>query len=215
MGTSRLSERENQMLQMAARGLTDQGIAHELGISVGTVGTYWGRVREKMGALSRSELVAKYVEGSVSERIETLRQENQHLAEQLTQASKLNADFHSLIQHAPDGVVFVDRHGNIIGGNEAAAELLGCEVTQFPGLRVGNFIPDSLHETHRAHREKYFSDPRRRKMGDHHGVIARKLDGSPIRIEATVSHAETQDGMVAIVFLRESPVSRDDNQLES
>lgn len=77
MGTSRLSERENQMLQMAARGLTDQGIAHELGISVGTVGTYWGRVREKMGALSRSELVAKYVEGSVSERIETLRQENQ------------------------------------------------------------------------------------------------------------------------------------------
>ena len=56
MGTSRLSERENQMLQMAARGLTDQGIAHELGISVGTVGTYWGRVREKMGVVTHIQI---------------------------------------------------------------------------------------------------------------------------------------------------------------
>ena len=45
------------MLLLAAQGLTDQGIAHRLEISLATVGTYWGRIRIKIGPLSRTGLV--------------------------------------------------------------------------------------------------------------------------------------------------------------
>lgn len=211
----KLSEREDQMLHMAAKGLTDQGIAHELGISVGTVGTYWGRVRGKMGPHSRSELVAKYIHSAASERINQLRRENEFLATKLEETAAEKQSFETLIQHAPEGVIFVDQDGNILTGNQAAAELLGCTVEQFPNLRVGTFIPPELHYKHREHRAKFFANPGKTKMGDHRGIVATKLDGTPIRIEATVSQANTHAGIVAIVFVRESPFPVEPDQIES
>jgi PAS domain S-box-containing protein len=211
----KLSEREDQMLHMAAKGLTDQGIAHELGISVGTVGTYWGRVRGKMGPHSRSELVARYIQSAASERINQLRRENEQLAAQLEATSVEKQSFEMLIQHAPEGVLFVDRDGNLIAGNQAAADLLGCAVEQFPSLRVGTFIPPELHEKHRGHRETFFANPGKTKMGDHRGIVVTKLDGTPIRIEATVSQATTHLGIVAIVFLRSSPYPIQADQIDS
>jgi len=40
-----LSVRERQVLSLAARGETDQGIANRLGISPATVNSYWVRIR--------------------------------------------------------------------------------------------------------------------------------------------------------------------------
>src|SRR5579862_4728500 len=53
-----LSPREAAIIRMASEGHTDSSIAHLLEISEGTVGTYWGRIRTKMGPYSRPELVA-------------------------------------------------------------------------------------------------------------------------------------------------------------
>jgi DNA-binding CsgD family transcriptional regulator len=58
-GTERLSERELQVLALAARGRIDQAIAAELGITVATVRSYWARIRSKLGDVSRSELVVR------------------------------------------------------------------------------------------------------------------------------------------------------------
>ena len=44
-----LSPRELQLIEYATQGLTDTAIALKLGISEATVGTYWGRVRIKIG----------------------------------------------------------------------------------------------------------------------------------------------------------------------
>jgi DNA-binding CsgD family transcriptional regulator len=57
-----LSARELSVLTFAAQGFTDEMIAHELGIQSGTVNSYWVRIRGKRGNLSRSELVARFVQ---------------------------------------------------------------------------------------------------------------------------------------------------------
>jgi DNA-binding CsgD family transcriptional regulator len=57
----RLSQREESVLLLAAHGLTDKEIAKHLELSKRTVGTYWERMREKLGRLSRTELVARFV----------------------------------------------------------------------------------------------------------------------------------------------------------
>ena len=56
----RFSERERQILALAAEGLIDKEIASELGLSVNTLRTYWSRIRSKVGGASRSALVALY-----------------------------------------------------------------------------------------------------------------------------------------------------------
>ncbi len=53
-----LTGRESELIAFAAEGKTDKVIAAELGISVGTVGTYWGRIRKKLHVNSRTEAVA-------------------------------------------------------------------------------------------------------------------------------------------------------------
>ena len=52
-----LSVRERQLLGLASRGFTDQGIAHELGISPRTVEVYRANVMSKTHAGGLSELV--------------------------------------------------------------------------------------------------------------------------------------------------------------
>ena len=56
-----LSDREKQVLNLAAQGHTDEGIAHSLEISISTVRGYWLRIRSKIGGASRAELVGKWV----------------------------------------------------------------------------------------------------------------------------------------------------------
>jgi len=56
-----LSDREKQVLSLAAKGETDEGIAHNLEISISTVRGYWLRIRSKIGGASRAELVGKWM----------------------------------------------------------------------------------------------------------------------------------------------------------
>ena len=55
-----LSERERQVVALAARGRSNKLIAYELGIAVGTVSTLLGRAAQKLGASSRTQLVTAW-----------------------------------------------------------------------------------------------------------------------------------------------------------
>ena len=61
---SNLSEREQQVLDLAVQGYTDDMIANALSIEKGTVNSYWVRIRSKLGHLSRTHLVANYVQSN-------------------------------------------------------------------------------------------------------------------------------------------------------
>ncbi len=46
---------------LAAEGLTDKEIAKHLNLSQRTIGTYWERMRQKLGPFSRTQLVARFL----------------------------------------------------------------------------------------------------------------------------------------------------------
>jgi DNA-binding CsgD family transcriptional regulator len=72
-------KREEQVLILAAGGLTDKEIAVKLGISPDTVGTYWRRILAKYQAASRTEVVAKYAEDRGKAAVENLQYVNECL----------------------------------------------------------------------------------------------------------------------------------------
>lgn len=57
VGEARLSERERQVLELLAYGLTNQEIANRLLLSVKTVETYRARVMEKLNLKTRADVV--------------------------------------------------------------------------------------------------------------------------------------------------------------
>ena len=58
MATKDLSPREKQIISLCIDGLTNEGIAQKLGLSVGTVNTYWLRIKIKLGSVGRADTIA-------------------------------------------------------------------------------------------------------------------------------------------------------------
>jgi DNA-binding CsgD family transcriptional regulator len=58
-----LSRREREVLELAARNLTNKEIAFELGLAAATVRVLLVRAAEKLGARGRNQAVAHFCKG--------------------------------------------------------------------------------------------------------------------------------------------------------
>jgi PAS domain S-box-containing protein len=199
-----LSEREQQLLKLAGEGYTDTAIAHKLGISEATVGTYWGRIRIKMGPYSRTELVGMAIRAEAEATLELLRADNERLSEQLR--SKITSGestqlYFQLLQDAPDAVIVVDKEGKIEYVNNSAADLFSYALEDLLGLHISTLVPERLRDKHRDHVDDYLFHPSKRKMGEHLDTLARRSDGYefPVAAALSVTHVGGEEHVVCMV----------------
>lgn len=160
-----LSTREEQIIRLAAQGLTDNAISHRLAISLATVGTYWGRIRVKLGPLNRTELVANYLRAESDQTLADLQEANLALRARLDEVESDRKLFQTLIDAAPDPMIVVDRTGRILLGNTAAIDLFGYESQILTRLQVTDLMPERYRVKHSMHRNDYFAHPERKAMG--------------------------------------------------
>ncbi len=99
------------MLLLAAEGLTDKEIARHLNLSRRTIGTYWERLRLKLGPYSRTQLVARFL------RVE---------------ADEDGAPYRSLFATWEEGVWILSPAGGTLYANHRIATLFGFTVEEFP-----------------------------------------------------------------------------------
>jgi PAS domain S-box-containing protein len=204
-----LSHRERQLLSLAAQGYTDNAIAHELGISLATVGTYWGRIRIKFGPLNRTELVAVYLKEEASRTIHQLKVENEKLLQELTDNAKsatmLRATldlFRGILETAPDAILIVKETGQIELANQQAEEMFGYGDGEMIGLNVGQLVPHEYREAHKGHVHEYSTHPEKRRMGEHLATLALRKDGSVFRMATALSGTKTAAGLLITCIVR-------------
>ncbi len=75
-----LSPREEQIVDLCVRGLTNEAIAHELGLSVGTVNTYWLRIKFKVGGTGRTDTVVRIIKDRAEHALREANVERSELA---------------------------------------------------------------------------------------------------------------------------------------
>lgn len=207
---SPLSPRELQLLSYAAQGHTDKSIAHLLGISLPTVGTYWGRIRIKLGPLNRTELVAKWLQEQAHNTITILREDNQKLLAQIEEHSKVEAllktsleMFRGLIETAPDAILVVNEDGLVELANEQAEELFGYHKDELLGLSVEMLVPPQFREAHHANRLAYNHNPVRRRMGEHVATEAIHKDGTVFAMATALSATQSPGGLLITCIVRD------------
>lgn len=205
-----LSLREQQILRLAAHGLTDQGIANRLGITRNTVSTYWGRIRTKLGPVNRAELVAHYVRERAGEVLEKLRSENRKLVEdierQAQQELELQATldmFQNLCNSAPDTILVVDESGRIRMANHEAGRMFGYEPDVLVHKPIRDLVPQRFRTAHAALMQTYMDEPSARRMGQHQATVALRSDGSEFPIAATLNATQTSNGMLVTCIVRD------------
>jgi PAS domain S-box-containing protein len=200
----KLSPREEQLLEFAADGLTDTAIAHELGISEATVGTYWGRVRIKLGPYSRTELVALKMRRENELTLQNLRAENEALVAKLRgeQMAAGGTSYKELLAYAPDAMLMISGQGLIEYANKAALDLFGYQESELIGQELLCLVPHRFRAQHLNHRNAYMLHPDRRQMGEHLETPALHRDGSEFSIRAALAAITTAEHTSVICTIR-------------
>jgi len=107
----------------------------------------------------------------------------------------------SIFDESPDGILVVDKSGQIIRANARADALFGYYRGTLIGRSVNTLLPRPLRERHAAHLAKFFSAPHRRPMGDGLQLAGVRADETEFPVDITLSpfHAESETLVIAIV----------------
>ncbi len=111
--------------------------------------------------------------------------------------------FQSLFLAYPDSLLLVDGVGRIVLANPLAARLLGYSESELAGLNIDALVPDSIRPRHASYRAAYAAAPRTRPMGTQMDLVARRKDGSEVKVEIALSPLQDQGLPFVVAAIRD------------
>jgi PAS domain S-box-containing protein len=109
----------------------------------------------------------------------------------------------AVVEAAPDGILLVDEHGDVLFANRQVEELFGIARRELVGRSVEELLPDRLRQVHQAHRAGYRAEPRRRPMGVGLVLHGRRADGSEFPVEISLSPLVSDAGPRVVAVVRD------------
>jgi PAS domain S-box-containing protein len=111
--------------------------------------------------------------------------------------------FRSLLESAPDATVIVDPKGIIVRVNRQAEILFGADRERLLDQHIEILVPDSVRPRHVAYRDGFVAASAPRSMGVNSKLMARKMDGTEIPVEISLSPIETAEGTLIAASVRD------------
>lgn len=184
-----LTEHERNVLEHLTSGLTERETYLRLGLAKTELDIVWQEISEKIqssipATMEDYELLTMY------QRVERQRLE----AELWASEARLGA----LMDTAPEAVLIIEgRSGKILRINNQASVMFGYSPRELLGHSMEMLVPDELRKIHVSYRQGFVNSVRKREIGYHPLIMARRKDGTmtPIEIGLTAT-ASTEDVMV-------------------
>ena len=95
---SPLSPREKQVVELSSDGLTNEAIAMNLGVSLGTVNTYWLRIRMKVGGFGKTDTVARVIQARAESALQESDAEKKNLAGLMQYNDHGHMELHAVLE---------------------------------------------------------------------------------------------------------------------
>ncbi|CAN5125878.1 hypothetical protein BH09MYX1_BH09MYX1_56180 [soil metagenome] len=108
-----------------------------------------------------------------------------------------------ILDTAPDAMVVVDRDGTIVFVNVQTETLFGHPRAELLGKPLELLIPDRFGGAHSGHLARYFASPGIRPMGSGLELFGKRVDGSDIAIEVSLSPVKTDGGTLVSAAIRD------------
>ena len=144
-------------------------------------------------ARKRAEIALQEAHGELEQRV-------QERTQQLLDSEKR---LQTMIERAPDSVVYVKQDGTIELVNQQTEEIFGYDHAELIGLPLEVLLPERVRNQHRQHQTGFFKEPRVRPMGSGLELNGRQKDGSEFPVEISLSFMELEKGVVGCATIRD------------
>src|SRR6202789_3722499 len=134
--------------------------------------------------------------------ISVRREAEKHLA-------LMEGRYGSLLEAAPDAMVVVNPHGDIVLLNVQAEKQFGYRRDELVGQKVKNIIPEGFAERLIADGLRSVEDALAQQIGTGIELIARRKNGSEFPIEIMLSPLESAEGILVTAAIRDISVRRE------
>src|ERR1017187_7992842 len=96
-------------------------------------------------------------------------------------------DFQGILEAAPDGMVVINRQGQIVLVNSQTEKLFGYKREELLNQPLEVLIPERFRVQHNGHRRDFLADPKVRAMGATLQLQGLRKDKSEFSVEISLS----------------------------
>ncbi|MCG7491737.1 sensor domain-containing diguanylate cyclase [Vibrio sp. Of14-4] len=92
---------------------------------------------------------------------------------------------------SPDGILYIDNEGSILGANKTASDIFGYTNKEFKKLKVEDLIDPKLREKHTSLRSSFQSQQQSRLMSDRRqNIVGKTKSNSDVEVQIAISSTD-------------------------
>lgn len=103
-----------------------------------------------------------------------------------------------LFDTAAEGLLLVNRKGEILIANAQLEEMFGYDEGELTGQLVEVLIPGAIRERHKGHRAAYATAPKKRSMGRGLDLQAVRKNGKEFPVEVSLNYMEREGELLVV-----------------
>jgi len=129
--------------------------------------------------------------------------ERERLGAAIHASKRAENTFRDVLNAAPDGMLVVNRSGEIVMANTEVEKLFGYTHDELMGSSVEMLVPVRHQHEHESHRETFWRNQSTRPMSQGSKLVGRRQDGTEVPVEIALSPVQTEQGDLVISSIRD------------
>ena len=129
--------------------------------------------------------------------------ERERLSAVVHASKRAENTFRDVLNAEPDGMLVVNRSGEIVMANTEVEKLFGYAHDELMGSPVDMLLPVRHQHAHATHRETFWRNHSTRPMSQGSKLVGRRQDGSEVPVEIALSPVQTEQGDLVIGSIRD------------